>query len=224
MLLCMARPKAFDRDVALRRAMQVFWQQGYEATSTEDLVCGMGIGRQSMYDTFGDKHSIYLEALKLYRDEQGSQLHALLRDAESPRGAIEALFRSLCSEPPSARSQGCMLVNATTECAAADADVLGLVDENRARCEKVFEQTVRRAQSQGEVPPGLDARAAGRFLMSTLQGLRVSAKAGASPAALRDIVRLALAALSPSHDALLASKDWLPANVPPSQSTKGAKL
>lgn len=191
----MARPKEFDRDTALRAAMNCFWEQGYEATSTEELARAMSIGRQSMYDTFGDKHSIYLEALRLYREEQGGQLRDALTDAVSPLRAIESVLLGISSERPRDRTRGCMLVNATTELAHDDPDVLSIVRTNASSCEAAFSRAVEAAQKAGELPARLDAKAAGRFLFATVQGLRVTAKSGASPESLRDVALLGLAGL-----------------------------
>jgi TetR/AcrR family transcriptional regulator, transcriptional repressor for nem operon len=80
----MVRPKEFDRDVAVERAMSVFWSKGYAATSTDDLLQAMQIGRQSMYDTFGDKRRLYVEALERYQLESVAGHIKRLRSAASP--------------------------------------------------------------------------------------------------------------------------------------------
>src|ERR1700721_991383 len=98
----MARPKEFDRDRALKKAMDVFWQQGYEATSTDDLVRAIGIGRQSMYDTFGDKHQLYVEALRLYEANTGAALFKRLYEASSPFVAICDYILSIAAGPHAA--------------------------------------------------------------------------------------------------------------------------
>src|SRR5580700_1977514 len=86
----MARPREFDRDAAIERAMSVFWRKGYAATSTGDLLRAMNIGRQSMYDTFGDKHLLYLEALEKYQRESVAENIRRLRSTASPLAGIEA--------------------------------------------------------------------------------------------------------------------------------------
>lgn len=191
----MARPKSFDRDVALRRAMDLFWTQGYEATSTEDLLAAMGIGRQSMYDTFGDKHRLYLEALRLYRDEQRGSLEESLASGGGGLASVAAALATLAAADDPSRPRGCMLVNATTERAGCDADVRDIVSANVTDCELLFEHAVRAAVAAGELPAGVDVTSAARFLMSTVQGMRVSAKAGVPPEGLRAVARLAVAAL-----------------------------
>jgi len=192
----MARPKEFDRDAALAKAVEVFWDKGYEATSTDDLVRAMGIGRQSMYDTFGDKHRLYVAALERYKDEQSATFHASLRDSRSPLSAIEAVLFGVSAERPCDRARGCLMIGATAELAGVDDDVARIAKDSTHKVEASFEHAVRAAQEKKELPAGIDARAAGRFLTSTFFGLKLSAKSGASPEALRDIARFALAGLA----------------------------
>jgi AcrR family transcriptional regulator len=136
----MARPREFDRDQALRQAMTVFWEHGYEATSTDDLLRAMGIGRQSMYDAFGDKHQLYLEALQLYETETGSELFGRVAAAPSPFVAICDQVLSVAEGTPHDRSRGCFHVNATTELAPSDPDVRAMVRANNSRCVAAFEK------------------------------------------------------------------------------------
>jgi TetR/AcrR family transcriptional repressor of nem operon len=188
----MGRPKEFNREKAVRQAMVVFWEKGYEATSTEDLLHAMGIGRQSMYDTFGDKHKLYLEALKCYQAEYGAGMVERLGAAASPLSAIRELLLAVANEPADARARGCMQVNAITELAQSDAEVAVLVKESKTSCEALFARVVGEAKRRREIDPSIDERAAGNFILSTIQGMRVSAKAGADPDALHDIAVFAL--------------------------------
>ena len=191
----MARPKEFDRDEAVKRAMAVFWEQGYEATSTEDLLRAMGIGRQSMYDTFGDKHRLYLEALQRYNTNNSLEMMERLRAGASPLLAIEEVLLSIAKETQEQRLRGCMGVNATTELAQKDPEVASLIRSSSTLCEGALERIVLEGKRRGEISPSMDERAAGRFLLTTLQGMRVSAKAGATPESLRDVASFALAGL-----------------------------
>src|SRR5271156_56318 len=113
----MPRPRGFDRDQALRRAKTAFWEGGYEATSTDDLLRAMGIGRQSLYDAFGDKHRLYLEALQLYETDAGSELFGRVTRASSPFTALCDHVLSVAEGSPLDLSRGCFHVNATTELA-----------------------------------------------------------------------------------------------------------
>src|SRR5260370_39772383 len=101
----MARPKAFDRDTAVQHAMSVFWEQGYEVTSTDDLLRAMGIGRQSMYNTFGDKQRLYIEALQRYQAQYGARLGERLRASSAPRAGPGAGLRADADETPPARAR-----------------------------------------------------------------------------------------------------------------------
>jgi TetR/AcrR family transcriptional repressor of nem operon len=193
----MARPKEFDRDRALKEAMDVFWQQGYEATSTDDLVRAMVIGRQSMYDTFGDKHQLYLEALRLYEANSGAELFRRIYESPSPFVAICNYILSIADGTFVDRARGCFYVNATNELAPSDPDVAAVIRTSGARCEAAFERILREAKQRGEVDRSVDERVAARFLLSTIRGLRVSAKAGVEPEDLRAIASLALSGLKP---------------------------
>lgn len=188
----MARPKEFDRDTALQHAMTLFWEQGYEATSTDELLHAMGIGRQSMYDTFGDKQRLYIEALQRYQAQYGARLVERLRAATSPLAALRAVLRAVADETPQERARGCMTVNAIAECAHTNREVAALVQASGMLCDAVFAQVVRDAQRLGELSSSIDAQAAARFLSATVHGLRVSAKASVPPEALRDIADVAL--------------------------------
>ncbi|NUP13361.1 MAG: TetR/AcrR family transcriptional regulator [Polyangiaceae bacterium] len=191
----MARPKEFDRDEALKAAMNLFWEKGYEATTTDDLRHAMSIGRQSLYDTFGNKHRLFLEALALYSTESGATFGSTLEETPSALAGIKRILMAVPAQTPAARARGCMFVNTASEMSGKDDEIDCVVHATTTRGEEQFERAVRRAQAAGEIREDVDARAAGRFLFSTLQGLRLTAKAGASPATLRDIATMALHAI-----------------------------
>lgn len=191
----MPRPREFDRDEAIERAMAVFWEHGYDGTSTEQLLQAMGIGRQSMYAAFGDKHGLYLAALERYQARQGADLLERLRAVASPLGAIEDILLGVAGDTAEGRSRGCFGIQSIIEMAGRDPEVVTLARSATALCEAAFERMVAEAKRRGEVGAHVDARSAGRFLLSTLQGLRVSARTGATPEALRAVAGFAIAAL-----------------------------
>jgi AcrR family transcriptional regulator len=193
----MARTKAFDRDEALDGAMAVFWDKGYAAVATEELLEAMHIDRQTMYDTFGDKHSLYLEALRRYQAGKSAAMLGRLRAGGSPLSAIGDVLMTVANETAAERKRGCLAVSATTERAQCDPDVAAIVADATVLYEAAFAHMVREAQRAGEVDRSVDERKAGRFLVATLQGLRVLAKTGETPAALRDVVTVALDGLRP---------------------------
>jgi TetR/AcrR family transcriptional repressor of nem operon len=193
----MPRTKDFDRDQALRRAADVFWDHGFEGTSTEDLLRAMGIGRQSMYNAFGDKRRLYLEALQHYQAESGAELFERLRAASSPLSALTGVLLAVARQSAEDRNRGCMAVNAATEFGEADPEVGAVVNSGVMLCHAAFERVLAEAKRRGEVRADLDERAAARFLHAALVGLRVSARSGAAPEVLHDIATVAIDGLRP---------------------------
>src|SRR5580704_13804460 len=120
----MARPREFDRDEALDHATRVFWAKGYASASTEDLLAAMNIGRQSLYNAFGDKRKLYLEALERYQRESTAIHLERLNSSASPLAGIEALLLGLISEDDSVRALGCMGVSSVCEFGAADPELV----------------------------------------------------------------------------------------------------
>jgi TetR/AcrR family transcriptional regulator, transcriptional repressor for nem operon len=194
----MARTKVFDPAVALDAAMRVFWEQGYEATSTDDLLRAMGIGRQSMYDTFGDKKQLYLAVLAHYTDTGGAALRRLLGAAPSALAALEAFLRQIAGADAALRARGCLSVNAVAEFGQADADVQALIERSQRVTETIFAELLARARRTGELAAGIDPVAAAHFIHTAIRGMRISAKAGASAAQLGATADFVIAALKAS--------------------------
>jgi AcrR family transcriptional regulator len=192
-----ARPKEFDREEALRRAVSVFWEKGFAGTSTDDLVRGMGIGRQSLYDTFGDKRQLFLSALRAYTTESLAAMLKKLRAGPTGLAAIERILIDLAEAHGDARSQGCMGVNAVCELAREDAEVRALTETSAALLEATLRDTIDEGKAEGDIDRGIDSRAAARFLAATLSGMKVQAKAGVPVEALRDVAAFAVASLRP---------------------------
>jgi TetR/AcrR family transcriptional regulator, transcriptional repressor for nem operon len=192
-----ARPKAFDREQALLAAMQVFWVKGYEATSLEDLLAAMKIGRQSLYDTFGDKRALFLEALRAYRADSITATLKRLRTGPTALAAIERVLVELAEEPPKRRALGCMAVNAICELGKDDEGVRVATETSAVVLERSLIDIVEDGMAKGEIRRGIDARAAARFLAATLAGMKVQQKGGASPEALRDVAAFAVQSLRP---------------------------
>lgn len=167
--------------------MQVFWRSGYEGTSLDDLVRAMGIGRQSLYDTFGDKHALFLEALGLYRRRFEQGLRARLGEAVSPVAAIRELFHGVADEPAATKGRGCMVVNCVVERAPRDVEIGRFVMDNQRSLRETLRSALVRAARLGELPQGSDPASLARYLVASIQGLRLAAKADPDPAVLHDI-------------------------------------
>jgi TetR/AcrR family transcriptional regulator, transcriptional repressor for nem operon len=192
----MARHKEFDRDQALHKAMEVFWSRGYEAASINDLIKHMGINRQSLYDTFGDKHALYLEALDRYHEVEGRKMLELLKRPGSMKKTLRELFRSVVEGALDDQARrGCFIDNAVSELA-------GHCPETAAKARGQFEAleeglylVLLRGKKDGEIKNGRDLRALARFLCSNLQGLQLMAKASQDRKRLEDIVRITLSVI-----------------------------
>jgi TetR/AcrR family transcriptional repressor of nem operon len=191
----MARTKAFDRLQALRKASEVFHRLGYEATSLEDLVQEMGIARQSLYDTFGDKHRLFLEALAEYQARAVVGVQECLARSPSVREGVAKLLLRIADEDLEERQRGCMVVNVTAELAPRDPEVASLLGANQRALEMALRGALEMAKDRGEVAKDRDTRSLARFLISTLHGLRISAKADPDPERLREIAEVALQAV-----------------------------
>jgi TetR/AcrR family transcriptional regulator, transcriptional repressor for nem operon len=191
----MARPKEFDREVAVERAMSVFWSKGYAATSTDDLLEAMKIGRQSMYDTFGDKRRLYVEALRRYQLESVAGHIKRLRSMASPLAGIEALVVGVISSDRTTREKGCMGVGAICEFGNADAELAQLRVKSGGMLRKALVERLQDAQAAGEIGETVDIERAARFVETTMFGLQVAARAGESTRSLRDMAAFAIAGL-----------------------------
>ena len=191
----MARPKAFDRDVALERAMHVFWARGYEATSLDDLLREMNIGRQSLYDTFGDKRALFLEALARYRQLLDGFVAGCLAGQPSVKAGIRQLFDGVVADSEDRKRRGCLLVNTAIELAPHDPEAARLVNAGQLATERAFERALQLARRRGELANGKRIRPLARFLVGALLGMRVVAKADPDPRRLRDMADVALQAL-----------------------------
>jgi AcrR family transcriptional regulator len=191
----MARPKEFDPPAALSVAMQVFWRNGYEKTSLDDLMAAMQVGRQSLYDTFGDKRELYLSALEAYRDSTQAAMRRLFSSGHPLRDCFAALLLGIVNESRADHERGCLLLSANLERNLDDKPIAALVKANQAQVEAIFEAALRKAQQSGELAGDKDARGLARFFLATIQGMRATARASSNRAGLEQVARIALSAL-----------------------------
>ena len=189
----MARTKEFDPEQALAKAMELFWRLGYENTSLEALMDEMGIAKQSLYDTFGDKRALYLKALAYYRDQTNSGTQRVLEETPSVKDGFAKLLYGLAAETRAQHERGCLLLSANLQRDTRDAAVADFLRDNQARVEAIFVQALRRAQKQRELPRNQDAAALARFFVVTIQGMRAMARLKSNRKALEDVARVALA-------------------------------
>ncbi|GAA5070182.1 TetR/AcrR family transcriptional regulator [Streptomyces similanensis] len=193
----MARTKEFDPDAALQAALELFWRRGYEATSMADLVEHLGIGRASLYATFGNKHELYLKALARYERAGMARITDELSRPGPALPAVRALVRRYGTEATHAglRLNGCMITNTAAELAPHDPAAARHVERNWDHLETLLHSALVRARAEGELPAGRDPLALARTLLVLLQGVRIVGKATADPVRVRDAVEQALALL-----------------------------
>lgn len=192
----MARPKEFDEEKALAAALEVFWEKGYEATSVQDLTERMGIQKASLYNTFGDKHALFVRALNSYASGALDWYRAQLDHDAPVRESLATLFRNLtegCEHDESCR--GCLCVNSAVELAPHDPAIAALLVRHHQSQEDLFRKALVRGQASGEIPRDLDVVATARFLLNAIAGLSVARKGGPSQQQLDDIVRVTLSVL-----------------------------
>jgi TetR/AcrR family transcriptional repressor of nem operon len=171
------RPKQFDPEAAVEQAMQVFWRKGYAATTPQDLVDALGIGKGSLYNAFGSKHALFELALRRYRDSQGVALLKMLEESGSVKDRLRRTLRVLAEmDVPGTDRRGCMAVNAAAELAGTDESATDLVRRMFDRMEEVFRSLIEEGLRSGEIAAGRDARAMGSLLLNAAVGLRLMAR------------------------------------------------
>ena len=176
----MARPREFDEDLALERAMDVFWCRGYQATSTDDLMEAMGIGRGSFYNTFGSKRKVYLRTLDRYLDvlEQGGP-YRMLRELEPGGEALQGLLGSyLDSVGSKTGNHGCYFVHVAKEHRGADPEVQKAIRIGIERMKTILTDHMRVAQQQGILPEHINPAQAALLMMAVAWGSHVLMEAG----------------------------------------------
>jgi len=187
----MARPKEFDQEKALHRAISVFSQKGFAATSTDDLMQAMDVGRQSMYDTFGDKRALFLKALEVYVAESIGAINVELQTPGSPLAAVRRALVHFAERKDLSSTDGCMGINAVCEFGMRDEEVTQITRSAATVQRHTLIETLRRAQLEGELDAHTDIESLADFFDSTLAGMRIAAKAGKTRPALKRIAVVA---------------------------------
>jgi TetR/AcrR family transcriptional repressor of nem operon len=192
----MARPREFDADRALERAMEVFWVKGYEATSLDDLCEATGLSRSSLYGAFGDKHDLLLHSLERYSLRGSARIAATLEAAPSLRDGLARVLNEFIDQIVAGPGRrGCFIGNCAAELARHDREAMARIKASLARNEGIFRNALKRAKARGEIAATADVDAVARFLTSSFQGLRLVGKAQSDRAALEDIAAVTLRCL-----------------------------
>ena len=190
----MARYKTFNIEETLDKAMLLFWQKGYEATSIRDLTQAMGISRSSLYDTFGDKHQIYVSALNRYRAIEYAQLTEILNKGNSIKVAFEQLLSIMLDNLlGDEQNRGSFVANAMVEHGSHDPIIAALVTEYSAEIYRLFGELFAQAQSAGEMSTHHSPQALAHFFLHSLYGLYVAARFNPDRTLLEDVTAVMLA-------------------------------
>ncbi|MBB3595051.1 TetR/AcrR family transcriptional repressor of nem operon [Rhizobium sp. BK529] len=187
------RPREFELDDAVRKAMGVFWDRGYHDASLPDLLEGMNLSRGSFYKAFVDKRGVYLRALDVYIEDAIRKVGEILHSNASPKAAIKEAFSRQVEESSGKEGlRGCFVVLSAVEMLPGDEEVSARISRLFRRLQDLYAAAIIRAQALGEIDPGLDERTLARFLVCQIQGMRVLGKAGADRDVTRAMVDFAL--------------------------------
>ncbi|MEU6602949.1 TetR/AcrR family transcriptional regulator [Streptomyces flaveolus] len=187
------RPRSFDRDVALRKAMEVFWTYGYDGASMTHLTTAMGIASPSVYACFGSKEGLFREAVELYGTTVGAAAQRALEEAPTAYEGIRALLRAnIVTLTDPERPPGCMVVLAATAGSARNEEVSAFVTERRQAVRELIRQRLKKGVTAGDVPDTADLDALAAFYTTVLHGLAIQARDGATREELHTIIESAM--------------------------------
>ena len=192
----MARTKEFDTDEVLSKAIDLFWDKGYNGCSMQDVVDGLGLSRSSIYETFGDKRQLFLEALKRYQYEGLKALEEDINTTSDIRQSLTKVFESVIPQSQDSPLQkGCFMVNSAVELACQDPEIAEIVRVNRLEVEDILCKAIEKGQQSGQLASTLDPRSIARFIYTSLSGIRVTARSGTDRKTLEDIICVTLSVL-----------------------------
>lgn len=175
--ILMARKKEFEEEYVLEKAMHLFWEKGYSATSMQDLVEAMGISRSSMYDTYGDKRDLFLTTLRAYKKKYADGTIKLLESGDNVLVSVETILNNVFIEAQQEKcSKGCYLVNSAVEVAIFDKEINEIVNQNYNEMIQAFTKAVEKGQERGLVTTKHTAGDLATFIYNTISGMWVLSK------------------------------------------------
>lgn len=187
--------KQFNPEVALEKAMEVFWARGYEAASLSELLECMEIGRKSLYDTFGNKQSLFLKALEHYAQTVLKSIREQLSAPGSPLANIEQTLETMQTIHGLPSSKGCMIGTNIADFSSADEEMAAILRSYLRQVEDAYCKTVTRAQAVGELSSAVDARDLARMLVCTTQGMALVGRVLDNETPLQSVVKSTMALL-----------------------------
>jgi len=192
----MARVKEFDEIEALDKAVEIFWQKGYNATSANDLVKGLALSRSSIYSTFTNKRTLFIKALERYSEQNIAKVLDEIKQSEDIPKTLKSVFRNLIKQDDSAKIQkGCFMVNTGIELAPHDEEIAKIVNQNKQNVESILKIAIEKGQSLGQISKAHNPTTISRFIFNNISGLRVAVKSNKSKKELEEVVELCLSVL-----------------------------
>ena len=188
------RPRAFDVNGALDRALDVFWRKGYEGASISDLTAAMGINPPSLYAAFGNKEELFRKALDLYVEMHDEFLREALSRTKAKDGIAALLAKTVDALTDKSTPPGCLLVQGIAGAGDHAQCIRDQLSARRAANEKMIRERLKRAKAEGELPSSADPAALARFVATVMQGMAVQAAGGATRKELAAVAATALAA------------------------------
>ncbi|PGZ89908.1 TetR/AcrR family transcriptional regulator [Bacillus sp. AFS029533] len=190
----MARHKEYDEKEVLQKATELFRYQGYEKTSLQDLVSHMGIHRRSLYDTFGDKHTLFIKALEHYDHKMKKKMDIQVKNSSTVKDAIRSILEMAIYQD-NEKSVGCLTINSAVELTLHDQEVAEKIEQNFSKTEKIILELLLRGQDSGEIPKHHDIEKLSQFIHNSFVGLRVLVKTTNDKNKLKNIIDTTLSVL-----------------------------
>lgn len=188
------RPRAFDTDTALEKALEVFWRKGYDGTSLSDLTEAMGINKPSLYAAFGNKEQLFLKAIELYESRPCAFFMPALEKPTAYEVAQHMLFGAAANMANKDQPQGCVVIQGALSCSEAAAAVKEALINRRLEGQQKLLERFERAKAEGDLPATISAETLARYLGTVLQGMAIQANNGASSEQLRQVAEMTLLA------------------------------
>lgn len=192
----MPKVKQFDETAVLIKAQEVFAEKGYNGTSMDDLVKATGLSRSSIYDTFGDKHGLFLKSLEQYRDHQNGCLQNTVAQASGPKKKIQYAFAFLAKEiVADKKGLGCLMLNVSMEMSCVDKVIAAFANKSVEATENQFTAWVKEGQAAGEISKAFTPKALGRYLANSYFGLRLTCRNRPDADIIKDVIKTTLTIL-----------------------------
>ncbi len=170
----MPKSVTFDREQVMQDVMELFWKKGYNGTSMQDLVDVTGLNRSSFYNSFGDKFSLFEEALKTYEKQQAITLQKFSKDAKTPKESIVSLFHGVSDDIRSGNQKGCMFTSCTAELGGENQQIHDMLVANKDKVVDSFIILIKQAQELGEISKEKSPETIALLLFTCMQGLRIT--------------------------------------------------